>query len=208
MKKIIITAFKPFGSYSYNPTEDIVNYLDGKIFYNTKIIGVVLPCTYLGAFKVLRKIIEKENPDFIINMGLASSVEGIILESQFKNSMYHDKYADTDGYRPNNVAINPGVSPSHCHTINTDIKRLLEEKPSLFSRVSYDANSFICNSLGYLTADYISKTRPDIKHIFMHIPWTDTYKDLIEISSEKIFISENKVIASLVSCIRYLNLNS
>lgn len=59
MKKVILAGFQPFGDYLFNPTEECARYFgDIEIVSNINIIGVVLPCTYFGAFQVLTKIIK------------------------------------------------------------------------------------------------------------------------------------------------------
>jgi pyroglutamyl-peptidase len=104
-KKVIFTGFLPFGGYQFNPTEDLVRYFNSYVTIpQIEIMGLVLPCTYFGAFEKLSKIIDKEKPDAIISMGLSSCVKGIRIETTFRNLM-NGKYPDMSGYDPAGIPI-------------------------------------------------------------------------------------------------------
>jgi len=100
MRKIIITGFEPFGPYNFNPSKDLALFYNSKIINgDKKIIGIVLPCTYYGAFHKLSDVIERENPYAIISIGLSSLAKGVRIETVFKNIM-NGKYSDANEYNP------------------------------------------------------------------------------------------------------------
>ena len=55
MKKAIVTGFEPFGPYVDigNPVQDLARECDGKKLGDIEVIGLIVPCTYHGAFKLL-----------------------------------------------------------------------------------------------------------------------------------------------------------
>ena len=195
MKKIILTGFRPFGPYEYNPTAELAKFYNGKtITGNEIIIGVVLPCTYYGAFNLLSKIIDYENPYAIISTGLWSSVKGIRIETTFKNLM-DGKYPDSNGYDPKNIPLNSEQGAKGKYKSFSD-SLYLEKKLQRLDipiEVSEDANTFICNSLAYLTNQKIAKEKLQIKNCFIHVPWTDDYQEKIELEEGKTFLNKEKL---------------
>lgn len=215
MRTIIVTGFEPFGNYEYNPTQDLINEINTKYAnrgYDNglKVIGIVLPCEYIRAFDILKEVIQRENPDAILNIGLSSEAKGIRFEKRFKNKMHHIKYADNIGYRPNHISILENGKPELNTTYNEVfylIKLLRDEK--IHVEVSEDANGFICNSLGYRVANHIKYLEKYIAHVFIHIPWTSDYKGKISLEGTgKIFIEKeelNKAVDIMINHIANLH---
>lgn len=195
MKKIIITGFEPFGSYTDNPTMDLIEYIKNKYEKNNdlKIIGLVLPCEYYGAFEILNDKINKEKPDVIISTGLASAVRGIRIENRFHNIM-DGKYPDAKGFDPKKEPIIDGGDDCYY----TDYKSNIFFKNNLIKRnlpieFSNNAEYFTCNSLGYLTARKITEEKLPIKHMFLHICWTSDYRGKYKIGLDKMFIETSSL---------------
>lgn len=196
MKKVILTGFEPFGDYQFNPTQE------SALFFNSlgeisgiKVIGLVLPCTYFGAFQVLRKVINQEKPDAVISTGLSSSVKRIRIETTFHNLM-NGKYPDADGMMPSNLPIwnKPHAKDLLIATANNIYLAGILQQNEIPVELSIDADAFICNSLGYSTSKKILKdpSWSSVKNMFIHIPWTDDYKDRINLESTKIFFEKEK----------------
>jgi len=192
MKQIILTGFQPFGEYEFNPVEESTKYFDGKEIGGFNIKGIVLPCTYRGAFQTLKKVITEINPDAIVSTGLSSSVKGIRFETTGRNIM-NGKYSDANGYRPNNVPIvDGGEEFVNTNSNNPNLaNRLFSE--GIFTEMSANADDFICNSLIYLTSVYLQNQRLRTKNVFIHTPWTNDYISKVKINPSKITISREEL---------------
>ncbi len=193
MKKVIVTGFEPFGEYTFNPTQELASWNNMRtITGQEQIIGLVLPSTYYGAFKILEKVMIEEKPDVIISTGLSSSVKSIRFETRFHNKM-ESKYADADNYQPKGLRINVKENAQKFFETNADIKQLrkLLQSEKIETEISIDANTFICNSLAYLTIQKIVTQGLPTRFIFLHIPWTDDYTSQIELEPGKVFMSKN-----------------
>lgn len=206
MKKVIITGFGPFGPYEFNPTKDLAQFYHGKVVNNCEIIGVVLPCTYYGGFEALLKIIDQTNPDAIISTGFSSSVKAIRLETTFHNMM-NGKYPDAYGYMPRNLPIDEEF-PVDYKITSVSNSSYLEKILNLYQipfELSVDADSFFCNSLGWLTCRELRKyPLLPIKNVFIHIPCTDDYQSQIDLGPDKIFLKKeilHEAIELLIECI-------
>lgn len=196
MKKVILTGFEPFGGYEHNPTKESTEYFNEiGMISGIKVIGVVLPCTYFGAFKILCKVINEEKPDAVISTGLSSSVKRIRIETTFHNLM-NGKYPDADGMMPSNLPIwdKPHAKDFLIANANNIYLAGILQQNEIPVELSIDADAFICNSLGYLTSKKILKDSfwSSIKNMFIHVPWTDDYKNLINLEPTKIFLEKEK----------------
>ena len=201
MKQIIVTGFQPFGPYLFNPVEESTRYFDSKKIDGFNISGLVLPCSYFGAFQILEEAISRINPYAIISTGLSSSVRGIRFETIGKNIM-NGKYPDENGYSPNNVPIIPGGLPIlNTNDDNLRLARILE-KLNIPTEISKNADEFICNSLIYLTANYIQTHDLKTKNIFIHTPCTDELKSKIELEPNKITIPKKMLHRTIETIIK------
>ncbi len=196
IKRVILTGFRPFGNYLFNPTEDLIYYYDDlpKSIKSINIFGVVLPCTYFGAFEVLSKMINGIKPDAIISLGLSSSVKGIRIETVFRNLML-GKYADADGCMPVELPICTGLEAREYLASTADNISLANSLhlAKIPVEVSGDADTFICNSLGYLTTKKILDNNLHTRNMFIHIPWTDDYESKILLGPNKIFLEKEEL---------------
>lgn len=187
MRTILVTGLEPLGDDQHSPTRDLIGeinlkYKNKEYDHGIKVIGIVLPCEYIRAFEIQKEVIQKENPDAILNIGLSSEAKGIRFEKRFKNKMYHAKYSDNIRYKPNHVQIEDTKRtelPTRFNEVFYLIKLLRDAK--IPTEVSEDSGEFVCNSLGYRTASYIKYLEKYIAHVFIHIPWTSDYKEKISL---------------------------
>jgi pyroglutamyl-peptidase len=198
MKRAILTGFRPFGDYRYNPVQDTAMEYNGKRIGDVEVVGLVLPCTYHGAFEVLSDKIDEikrkhgKNPEIILGTGLASRLNCIRLETIGRNVM-DGKYPDADGINPKGKPIDEGGRL--LYQTNSDAIMLVGalRMEGIDSEVSDDAEGFICNSLIYLTARRIYEERLPIKFAFFHAPWTDDYLDRIILEAGKKTITKEEL---------------
>lgn len=201
-----MTGFQPFGGYKWNPTEESTrNFHELGDVDGVELIGMVLPCTYYGAFKLFEKPMRHIKPDGVINTGLASSVKGLQIETMFRNMM-KGKYSAADGLNPNGSLINDDLfAPSVIESTGDSARlfRILQEN-GIPSRLSNDADTFICNSLGYQVSRYITDNHLKTKNIFVHVPWNTNYEGLVELERGKIFMDESQYYTGLTLLIKNL----
>lgn len=190
MKKAILTGFKPFGPYNYNPVQDTAKEYDGKMLGDVEVVGLVVPSTYYGAFEMLSKKIDEISPEIVLGSGLASRARRIKIETVGRNTM-NGKYPDADGRRPNNEPIVEGGRM--CYPTNTNGMNLANalHGAGIPAEVSVDAEGFICNSLIYLTAKRIADEGLPTKFAFFHTPWTDDYLDKINLEPGKVTVRKS-----------------
>jgi pyroglutamyl-peptidase len=207
MKKVLLTGFEPFGPYHCNPTQGLIEWNNKKRIStgNEHVIGIVLPCTYYGAFKVLSNLIDIEKPDAIISFGLSSILKAIRIETVFTNMM-KGKYADKEGYNPNYRKISLNEDAPHVVVATMDanaVASILHSK-NIPVELSNDADTFLCNSLGYLTTQKILSDNLPIRNIFMHVPWTDDYRSEVTLDPGKIFLKKEFLYDAVDYIVEYI----
>ena len=195
LPKVILTGFGPFGPYKLNPTESLVDFFHENIINGEReIIGAVLPSEYYGSFGELSSMIDEIKPYAVISMGLSSSINSIRIETVFQNKM-EGKYHDATGFMPRGEKINKELHAQkflRSTANNVELAKILE-KNGVLAKVSKDAGTYFCNSLGYLTTEKILKYHPTVKNMFIHIPWTDDYMHKVRLEKGKIFVSKHSM---------------
>lgn len=203
MKKIILTGFEPFGPYEYNPTQESALDFDGKVFGDREVLGLVLPATYTAWGQLASLIIRTGGVYAVISTGLATSAQGVRIESTFHNLM-NGKYPDANGNMPHNIPVLDMVSAPAVFHPKAPLKKLFSILKNNGIPVEYsnDADRFICNALGYNTSGAAKTSTSTTRNIFIHIPWTTKYADRVTISPGKIFLGHNEYYKALELLIR------
>lgn len=191
-EKVILTGFEPFGLYEYNPVCDTTLKLDRQNLDGLEICGLVLPPSYYGASKLLLEKIEEFSPRVVLSTGLFSSIPKIRFEAYGHNKMI-SKYADNNGLKPNGEELIKNEEPFYRTNVdNIALAHNLDGK-GIPAEVSVNADYFVCNSLIYLTAGQIQRENLQVKFGFFHTPWTDAYINKVNISPEKVIISQESL---------------
>ena len=172
MKKILITAFEAFGSYSHNPCTDIANEVDGftdatnSYFIKHKIV----PVSRFRSITEVCETVEKMEPDVLIMLGVAENKCKITPE---KLAINHDdfKIPDNDGNQPAEEFIIPSAPLSYFTSL--PIKSMVSqiEARGIPAEISYSAGTYVCNHLYFGVLHHIEKQKLDLKTCFVHIPF-------------------------------------
>ncbi|MBN2853086.1 MAG: pyroglutamyl-peptidase I [Clostridia bacterium] len=169
MKKLILTAFEPFGDNDINPTIDILNMVPDSIGHMT-IIKKILPVVYSTCFDLLEPLIEAEQPDFVVCMGLAGGRSKISVERIAVN-MKSAGIADNEGNLFKGELIHENGKVGYFTTLPYELLKSVNENVDY----SYSAGTYICNNIFYLLMEYLEKTGSTAKGGFIHVPFTEHF---------------------------------
>lgn len=164
--KIVLTGFKPFLGDLVNPSEVICENISLDNFFS-HVITQVLPVDFNQAFLELKKTVEKEKPDYVIMMGLASSRQEISLEKVALNWNESNR-PDESGNFVKTSPINAAHTELAIMTsfpIN-DLQEYLEQKKYPV-KMSFSAGTYVCNNVYYK----MLREFPNIKSLFVHVPY-------------------------------------
>ncbi len=164
MKKILITAFEPFGNNITNPTMDILDALPANIGKNL-IIKKTLPVIYQKCFDLLKPVIKEEKPDFVLCLGLAGKRTSISVERIAVNMMA-GLIADNMNNHYNGTLISDNGKTGYFTTLPYEDLVKVDDLVTY----SFSAGTYICNNIFYCLMEYIDLMKLFTKGGFIHVP--------------------------------------
>ncbi len=169
--KALVTGFEKWGEEPGNPTEILVNRLNGSRIDDVEIYGLLLPVSFNRARKEIVSKIREMRPDIIICTGLAASRLVISIERVAVNIIDARK-PDNDGVRPIDETIDPEGPFAYPSTLPT--RKILERLKynGIPAKLSYSAGTYLCNFVMYLSLRMIDKLRIQSLAGFIHVPHT------------------------------------
>ncbi|MBG73836.1 MAG: hypothetical protein CL796_03750 [Chloroflexi bacterium] len=205
MTNLIITSFEQFSKYKYNPTISVADRVSA-IFNkdeNFNVISEILQCKY-SSIKNEVYDLYKYKPDIIISLGLGASRKSLNLEYLAQNE-YSSLSPDNEGVLlQNEPIIDMGYDLKN--TLDLDNLNNISNK-NVKSEISTNAGKFMCNANFYWNQYKINTQNLNTKYVFIHIPFTDKYKNLEPlINEEKLpVLSEDGIVNAIVGIINELS---
>ncbi|ERJ11863.1 pyroglutamyl-peptidase I [Haloplasma contractile] len=168
MKTLLLTGFVPFLDHKLNPTEEIVNELNGKTIGNYVVEGRVLSVDFNKSGNELIEHYEAVKPDVVISLGLAGGRHCITPERIAINC--NDGVKDNTGRTPQDEKVVEGGPDGYFSTlpIRRFVDRLKEEQ--LPAKISNTAGTYLCNNVMYTMLHYSHLMDKDVRSGFIHIP--------------------------------------
>ncbi len=163
MKKLLISAFEPFGGEEINPAEEAVKRLEGEGIYK-----LILPVEYETAGRLLIAEIGRVKPDRVIMVGQAGGRDAVTPERRAVNER-NAKAPDNAGRVCLSEKIIEGGPGELSATLDPALLAEAILKEGIPARVSASAGTFVCNDVFYLALEHLkgSPVRAD----FIHLPW-------------------------------------
>jgi len=167
MKKILLTGFEPFLNFKINPTMEVVEALDGKVFEDYEIFGRIMKVDFNESAKQLKEYIHEVQPDIIISLGLAGGRYKITPERIAIN--IKDGEPDNNGFAPVDEKIHADGGDAYLSSL--PIRRMVESlnKEGFPADISNTAGTYLCNNIMYEGLSY-AKQQGDVLAGFIHIP--------------------------------------
>lgn len=167
--KILVTGFDPFGDDIINPAIEAVKRLPDTID-GVKIVKLEIPTVFNKSAEVVREAIEKEQPNYVLNIGQAGGRYEMTPERVAIN-LDDARIPDNDGQQPVDVQIQEDGAPAYFSQL--PVKAMVDymKEENIPASVSNTAGTFVCNHIMYQTI-YLTMTEyPEVKAGFMHIPF-------------------------------------
>lgn len=166
-KKLLITAFEPFGGETVNASQKAVSALPDKIG-DWELYKLTVPVVF---GKAAQKVIDftKDCPvDAVLCIGQAAGRAAVTPEMIAVNLRYA-RIPDNDGNCPQDEPVGDG---KEAFFSTMPIRRMAEAilADGLPAAVSYSAGAYVCNDIYYCLLSYFEGT--DVKVGFIHVPVT------------------------------------
>lgn len=167
--KILVTGFNPFGGEKVNPAYEAVKLLGDKIA-DAEIVKLEIPTVFHISFSVLKKEIEKTNPDVILCVGQAGGRFGVTPERVAIN-IDDARIPDNEQNQPIDEKIQADGKEAYFSSL--PIKAMVENmrEAGIPSSVSNSAGTFVCNHIMYQVLYHIDKEFPGKTGGFVHVPF-------------------------------------
>ena len=163
MRKILLTGFTPFDGEERNPSWEAVKAVKSRI-EDVEVLKLELPTVFGKSFSLVKEVIEKEKPDFVLLIGQAGGRAEITPERVAIN-------LDNEGNKPEDQCIFSDGENAYFSTL--PIKAMVSEikKEGVPARISNTAGTFVCNHLFYSVLYLVKKQELGISAGFMHVPF-------------------------------------
>ena len=167
--KILVTGFDPFGGEKINPAIEAVKRLPNEIAGN-KIIKLEVPTIFYQSADGVKKAIEQENPELVINVGQAGG-RGAITPERIAINFQSGSTPDNSGKGPKEGKIQ--VDGLDGYFTQLPIKKMVTDirHAGIPAQISNSAGTYVCNHLFYEIQYLIHHDYPDLKGGFIHIPY-------------------------------------
>lgn len=170
MKKVLISAFEPFGGLNRNASQMVMQALKST-YKNIDVSKIVLPVLYKTAFDKLLSVIDEEKPDIVICMGQAGGRQKISIERIAVN-INNGSIADNGGkIKTDEIIIDCGANAYFTNLPYKNMKNAANDK----AVISYSAGTYICNDIFYRLMHRIKTADLKIKGGFFHLPYTEHF---------------------------------
>jgi len=160
---VLITGFEPFGGSTVNPSQQLVDALDGELE------TVVLPVSYERAADALRGAIAGHRPDLVIAFGQADGRTGIAVE-RFAHNLDEASTTDNDEAPGSGLPIDPDGPAAYPSTLPVDEIVAALRADGIPAVPSRDAGGFLCNHVFYVLMGMLERERPNARGGFVHVP--------------------------------------
>lgn len=168
MKKILVTAFEPFGGRSTNPSLLIQKALPASV-YGCSVLKEIIPVSGREAGEKIRELLQEHKPDIVLSFGLAAGETAVRIE-RFGLNIKDYGIKDNSGERPAGERICDSGPAAYMVSIPPEkiVEALLERNIPAYA--SSHAGTYVCNTLIYEAMRAIDEFGLDTKYIFVHFP--------------------------------------
>lgn len=167
MKKILVTAFEPFGGREENPTLAVLAAL--KAPKGARLVKARLPVSGRAVGKKISSLISRLKPDLVISLGLAAGEAAVRVE-RFGLNVADYVIKDNSGWQPSGEKLDPKGPAAYSVSVDPVKTAAAIRRAGAPAYVSNHAGGYVCNTLMYSAMRAIDISGLRTKYAFIHIP--------------------------------------
>jgi pyroglutamyl-peptidase len=141
--RVLVTGFEPFSGSTVNPSQQLVDALDGDV------AKALLPVSYARAADALRAAFAEHSPDVVICFGQADGRTGISVE-RFAHNLDEATTTDNDEAPGSGEPIDPDGPAAYASSLPVDDIVAALRAEGIPAAPSRDAGGFLCNHVFYV----------------------------------------------------------
>lgn len=168
--KILVTGFDPFGGETTNPAYEAVKLLPDEIL-GASIKKLEIPTEFDKSIEKVKKQIEEDRPDAVINVGQAGGRTCISIEKVAIN-LAEALIPDNAGKEPHDEPLEDGPD---AYFSTLPVRKIAEKikAHNIPCDISYSAGTYVCNSIMYRVLHLAATQYPDMQAGFIHVPFSN-----------------------------------
>ncbi len=172
-KHVLLTGFLPFGDSQMNPSQQIVEALDGETIGGACVTSLVLPVVFGQDTERVQAALAELNPDLVLSLGLAAGTSCLDVERFAVNLRVAEAWLPGQPLVPNRpqAAIVEGGPDAYFATM--DIERIaaaIGERIFIPARAHGYAGAYLCNHVLYQTRRFMQTQGMTGRCGFIHLP--------------------------------------
>jgi pyroglutamyl-peptidase len=166
---VLLTGFEPFGGETINPSQQVVQALEGwspapGVWLATQ----TLPCVFGQAVEGLEHAMARWQPQLVIALGQAASREAVSVERVAIN-VDDARIPDNLGAQPIDRPVVEGAPAAYFSSLPIKAIVAALRGAGIPAEVSQTAGTFVCNHVFYALAHALQR-RPGARGGFIHLP--------------------------------------
>ncbi len=166
---ILLTGFEPFAGDFRNPSQAIVQALDGQLIGAQRVIGAVLPVAFAPTIMRLEALIDAHRPQLVLALGLAAGRSELSFERVAIN-LIDARIADNEGAQPIDEAVIDGAPPAYFSTLPLKAMVARLRECGIPAGLSLSAGTFVCNQTFFALSHRLATCAPHARCGFVHVP--------------------------------------
>ncbi len=164
-KRILVTAFEPFGGDDTNSSLEALRALPEVLADGTMVCKAALPVVFGQCGQVLRDAVVQVQPDGILALGMAAGRDKITPEVFAVNARF-SSLADNAGQSyPTLTPIAPDGPAAYRTTLPVEAMVDALREAGIPSGLSFSAGTYVCNDLFYALMELAA-----VPAGFVHVP--------------------------------------
>jgi pyroglutamyl-peptidase len=168
---ILLSGFEPFGGDSVNPSWNAVRAARDILWAEgLDAQAVELPCVFGESVRVLRREIDRLQPQLVVCAGLAGGRSRLSLERVAINCD-DARIPDNAGNRPVDEEVVPGGPAAYFSTLPVKASLRALQIAGIRAELSQTAGTYVCNHIFYSLMHYLATERPETRGGFIHVPY-------------------------------------
>lgn len=168
--RVLLTGFEAFEGATVNPSQAIVERLDGRRIAGRRVVGATLPVAFARTEPLLRDLLDRHRPDLVIALGQAGGRAELSFERVAIN-LVDARIADNDGAQPVDRPVIADALPAYFSTL--PVKAIVADLQTrgIPAALSLSAGSYVCNQVFFVLAHLLATRHPAARGGFVHVPW-------------------------------------
>jgi pyroglutamyl-peptidase len=165
--RALLTGFPAYADAARNPSEQVVEALDGATVAGAEITGRILPVSAEHTPGAVRAALAETSPDLVLLLGVAPGRSGLSIERIAVNLLdFH--VPDNDGARPVDRPIEPAGPVAYLSTLPVRAIAEAWRAAGIPGTISDTAGLFLCNAAMYTALHATAGGGPPAG--FLHLP--------------------------------------